>query len=112
MIQLYNVLISETAKRDIIAKKKYINETFKYAAFGERFIDRIKKALRELRSFPLSCISTEIKYHGTSIYMKISGQYLIFFVVDSQIPEIIILRVLQDKENWKYIIKEWIKKQE
>lgn len=40
--------------------------------------------------------------------MMPSQSYLLFFVVDENKFEVTILRVLQDGQDWEYIIKQWL----
>lgn len=48
----YKVVISKDTLLDIKSIKKYILDTFKYRDYAENFSNRIKKAIRELNSFP------------------------------------------------------------
>ncbi len=43
--------------------------------------------------------------------MKPYQAYLLFYVVDDDLSEVTILRVLQDGMNWKYILDRWISEQ-
>ena len=48
----YKIVISKDAFWDIKSTKKYILDTFKYREYAENFSKKIKKAIKELDSFP------------------------------------------------------------
>lgn len=48
----YKIIISKDALWDIKSTKKYILDTFKYREYAENFSKKIKKAIKELDSFP------------------------------------------------------------
>ncbi len=48
----YKIVISKDALLDIKSTKKYILDTFKYREYAENFSKKIKKAIKELDSFP------------------------------------------------------------
>lgn len=49
------------------------------------------------------------EYRGYSIHLMPFQSYLLFFVIDEQKREVTILRVLQDGQDWEYIMQEWLK---
>lgn len=60
----YKVVISKDTLLDIKSIKKYILDTFKYRDYAENFSNRIKKAIRELDSFPKGYESTGYVIEG------------------------------------------------
>ena len=60
----YKVVISKDTLLDIKSIKKYILDTFKYRDYAENFSNRIKKAIRELNSFPKGYESTGYVIEG------------------------------------------------
>ena len=52
MDKRYDVVIAESGKIDIIKKKKYILESFKYRDYAENYSSKIRKAAKELETFP------------------------------------------------------------
>lgn len=48
----YKVLITDSAKMDIKEKKKYILEHFKYREYANAFSRNIKRAAKQLDTFP------------------------------------------------------------
>lgn len=83
--------------------KKYILDTFKYREYAENFSKKIKKAIKELDSFPKGYEATGYVIEGLSIYFKPYSTYLIFFVVENS--TITVIRVLKDRMYWQSIIK-------
>ena len=104
----YKVLIADSAKKDIKDKKKYILDNFKYRAYAENFSNKIKQAIIQLDIFPVAYDTTGFSYNGYDIYLKPCQSYLILYTVDEVNQVVTVLRVLQDREDWQYIINEWI----
>lgn len=42
------------------------------------------------------------------IYIKPYHSCLLFYIVDEHKSEVTVLRVLQDREDWQFIITEWL----
>lgn len=105
----YRVMIAQSGKEDIKERKRYILSKFRYRILAENFTQKIKKAAQSLDTLPTGYESTGFQHRGYVIYYKPCQTYLLFFIVDDRKKEVIILRVLQDRQNWKYIIGQWIK---
>ena len=105
----YRVMIAQSGKEDIKERKRYILSKFRYRTLAENFTQKIKKAVQSLDTLPTGYESTGFQHRGYVIYYKPYQTYLLFFIVDDSRKEVIVLRVLQDQQNWKYIIREWIK---
>jgi len=75
----YKIVISKDALLDIKSTKKYILDTFKYREYAENFSKKIKKAIKELDSFPKGYEATGYVIEGLSIFFKPYSTYLIFF---------------------------------
>lgn len=73
----YKIVISKDALGDIKSTKKYILNTFKYREYAENFSKKIKKAIKELDSFPKGYEATGYVIEGLSIYFKPYSTYLI-----------------------------------
>ena len=99
----YKTVISKDALCDMKSTKKYILDTFKYREYAENFSKKIKKAIKELDSFPKGYEATGYVIEGLSIYFKPYSTYLIFFVVEDS--TITVIRVLKDRMYWQSIIK-------
>ncbi len=99
----YSIVISKDALWDIKSIKKYILDTFKYREYAENFANKIKKAIKELGSFPKSYETTGYVIEDLSVYFKPCSTYLIFFVVEDF--TITVIRVLKDRMHWQAIIR-------
>lgn len=104
----YKIKYTYSSRDDIKEKKEYILDTFKYRGLVKRFTDKIKAAVEDLRVIPLGYKATGFRYRGYDIHIKTYDSYLLFFTVDKEQSEVIILRILQDRQNWEYILVRWI----
>lgn len=83
-LQTYRVLISKDALLDIKETRQYLLTTFKYPVYADNFSKKIKKAIEELRLFPLSHGKTDFvirvfkdRMHWQSIIRKLRGLVLL-----------------------------------
>ena len=106
----YRVVIAESAKRDVAEKKNYILEHFEYRQYAEDFSQKMKKAISQLDTFPTGYAVTDFQYRGYKIYLKPQSGCLIFYTVVEETDTVTVLRILQSRMNWRYIIWNWIKK--
>ena len=106
----YQVVIAESAKRDVAEKKNYILEHFEYRQYAEDFSQKMKKAISQLDTFPTGYAVTDFQYIGYKIYLKPQSGCLIFYTIDEQKSAVTVLRILQNRMNWRYIIWDWINK--
>ncbi len=104
----YKVLITDSAKMDIKEKKKYILEHFKYREYANAFSQNIKRAAKQLDTFPTGYNTAGFQYRGYDIYIKPQDSQLLFYTVNEETATVTILRVLQDGMDWQYIIRQWI----
>lgn len=108
MVKRYKVVIAQSGKMDVLNKKRYIIENFKYRDYAQNFSAKIKKAAQELDTFPTGYGITGFQYRGYDIYMKPISNHLLFYTIDEDEMVVTVLRVLQDGMDWEYIIKHWI----
>lgn len=107
----YKIKYTYSSRDDIRGMKKYILDNFKYRELGENFTKKIKTAANSLRTLPTGYNTTGIRYREYDIYFKPYRTYLLFYIVDDELAEVTILRVLQDGVNWQYILKRWVREQ-
>lgn len=108
MVKRYKVVIAQSGKMDVMNKKRYIIENFKYRDYAQNFSAKIKKAAQELDTLPTGYGTTGFQYRGYDIYMKPNSNHLLFYTVDEEKMVVTVLRVLQDGMDWEYIIRRWI----
>lgn len=75
---------------------------------AEDFSKKIKQAIQGLEIFPKRNSRTEFTYREYNVYLKISNTYLIFYFVEELNSEVTVLRVIQNRMNWKYYFKNWL----
>lgn len=110
MAKRYKVVIAQSGKMDVMNKKRYIIENFKYRDYAQSFSTKIKKAAQELDTLPTGYGTTGLQYRGYDIYMKPITNHLLFYTVDEEKMVVSVLRVLQDGMDWEYIIERWIER--
>ena len=108
MAKRYKVVIAQSGKMDVMNKKRYIIENFKYRDYAQNFSAKIKKAAQELDTLPTGYGTTGFQYRGYDIYIKPNSNHLLFYTVDEEKMIVTVLRVLQDGMDWEYIIQRWI----
>ena len=106
----YRVVIAVSAKRDVAEKKNYILEHFQYRQYAEDFSQKMKTAISQLDTFPTGYAVTDFQYIGYKIYLKPQSGCLIFYTIDEQKSAVTVLRILQNRLNWRHIIWDWINK--
>lgn len=104
----YKVVIAQSGKMDVMNKKRYIIDNFKYRDYAQNFSAKIKKAAQKLSTLPTGYGTTGFQYRGYNIYMKPISNHLLFYTIDEEKMVVTVLRVLQDGMDWEYIIKHWI----
>ncbi|MBP3325907.1 MAG: hypothetical protein J6L77_05745 [Coprococcus sp.] len=58
----------------------------------------------QLDIFPVGYDTTGFSYRGYEIYIKPYHSYLLFYTVDEYKSEVTVFRVLQDREDWQFIM--------
>lgn len=108
MDRRYKVVIAQSGKEDVIRKKKYILQKFKYREYAENYVKKIKRAAKELDTFPTAYESSGFMYREYEIYYYPSVGHLLFFIVNEETKTVVVLRILQDGMDWQYIIEKWL----
>ena len=68
-------------------------------------MSRYDEEVKKLGFFPTGYRGIGLEYRGYEIRIKPFGTYNIFFTIDYAEQEVIILRVLKDRQNWNEILK-------
>lgn len=104
----YRIEYTYSSRDDIRKMKKYVLDTFQYQEYAYDFTNKLKTAMNELKVIPAGFSVIGFQYRGYDIRMKPYHTYLIFYVVDSISKKVTVLRILKDRMDWKYIIKQWL----
>lgn len=106
--RIFKIKYTYSSRNDIREKKEYILKTYKYKGLGKNFTEKIKQATNQLKIFPYGYNTIGFKYREYDIHMLPSQSYLVCYVVDEGKFEVIILRILQDGQDWENIIEQWL----
>ena len=101
---MYKIRETQEAVKDVTDLAVYLIENFENPKASHDFLERYDKEIQQLKTFPFGYRGISFEYQGMEIRLKPYATYNIFFVVDQGIQEIIILRVLKDRQNWKVIL--------
>ena len=81
---------------------------FNYREYAENYSRKIKNAAKRLERFPTEHEQTGFQYRGYDVYIVPCEEHLLFYTVDEKLAVVFVLRILQDKMNWRYVLKRWI----
>ena len=101
---MYNLIQTIEARNDLDNFVFYMIHSLKNVQASDRFLLQYYEQIQKLIIFPFGYRGIGIKYQGYEIRMKPFLTYNIFFVVDEIANQITILRVLKDRQNWKFIL--------
>ena len=73
---------------------------------AKSFLNRYDKEVKRLSEFPYGYRGVSFEYRGYEIRLKVFSTYNIFFIIDTEENQIVILRVLKDRQNWKVILQD------
>ena len=101
---MYKVRETHEAMQDVTNLAFYMVDEFKNQKAALDFLDHYDEKIQGLTTFPFGYRGVGFEYRGYEIRLKPYDTYNIFFVVDTNGGELIILRVLKDRENWQTIL--------
>lgn len=101
----YKVVVTQEALEDVSNLAKYMIDTFKNQKAADDFLDAYDKQVEVLGTFPIGYRGISIEYRGYEIRLKPFDTYNMFFVVDDEMGQIVILRLLKNLQNWKQILR-------
>ena len=102
---MYNLVQTIEAKRDVKNMAAYMKYSLKNGQAANNFLDLYYKQIQNLKIFPFAYRGVGFKYQGYEIRMKIFTSYNILFTVDVENNQIIILRVLKNRQDWNSILQ-------
>lgn len=101
---MYKIRETEKAIEDVSNLAIYMIEELGNQKAGTDFLDKYEKQIENLSVFPYGYRELKYYYRGYEIRKKSYDAYNIFFVINEQKKEIIILRVLNARQNWEDVI--------
>lgn len=102
---MYKLKQTVEAKNDVKNLAAYMMYSLKNVQAANSFLKMYMKQIQSLKTFPFAYRGINFEYQGYEIRMKTFSSYNIFFVIDLMKHQIIILRVLKDRQNWKAILR-------
>lgn len=101
---VYNLQQTIEAKQDVRNFALYMIFNLKNAIAADNFLIQYEKQLTRLLIFPHAYRDIGYTYQGYAIRMKPFLTYNIFCVIDETAHQVTILRILKNRQDWKYII--------
>ena len=101
----YRVVVTREALEDVSSLAGYIIDTLKNQKAADDFLDAYDRQVRSLSTFPIGYRGISMEYRGYEIRLKPFDTYNLFFVVDDEIGQIVILRLLKNLQDWNQILR-------
>ena len=102
---MFNLVQTKEAGRDLDNLVAYMMYSLKNGQAANNFLSEYERQIHNLVIFPFGYRGVSFEYQGYEIHLKTFSSYNIFFVIDDLKHQIIILRVLKDRQNWKAILQ-------
>jgi len=100
----YKVIQTSEAENDIFQLADYMVSTLKNHKAANDFLDRYFRKAQSLETFPFGYRGISFEYRGYEIRLKPYDTYNIFFIVNTDEMTVTILRVLNDRQDWKTLL--------
>lgn len=101
----YDIIHTRTVRKDIADIAFYICESLKNPAAADVFLRTIESEIDALEVFPFKYNVIGYRADNKEIRMKPINEYNIFYIVDKEKKDVIILRVLNRRKEWDWIIR-------
>lgn len=101
----YKVVVTQEALEDVSNLANYMIDIFKNQKAADDFLNDYDRQVQFLSTFPIGYRGISIEYRGYEIRLKPFDTYNLFFVVDDEIGQIVILRLLKNLQDWKQILR-------
>lgn len=102
----YNILMTESAEKDIAQAVLYISEELKNPSAANDLLNIIKDRLTTISEFPFAFgLCGDIVLNSAGIRFIEVNNYLLFYRVKEDQKNLIIERFLYNKRDWETIFK-------
>lgn len=101
----YKVVVTQEALEDVSNLAIYMIDTFKNQKAADDFLVAYDRQMKMLSAFPIGYRGISIEYRGYEIRLKPFDTYNLFFIVDDEMEQIVILRLLKNLQDWKRILR-------
>ena len=102
---MYKILESNEAIEDVYNIALYMLENFSNQKAADDFLTLYNRTANSLKMFPKGYDGTSIMYRGYEIHKTPFKSYCIMFVINDVLDEVVFLRVFNERQNWKSILK-------
>ena len=101
----YQIMITPTAKDDLIDIGDYISFILLEPETSEKFIKGLRRSISQLQYFPNKFpIIQDYRLKYRKIHYMPYKNYYVFYQVDDEKKRVVLLRVGHKNRNWKYIL--------
>lgn len=101
----YSVFETLEAFHDLEGMAEYMAGNLKNPDAAIRFLNRYEEKVNILKQFPSGYHGIGLKYRGYEIKLMSFSTYNIFFIVDVEEFQVMILRVLKNLQDWKRMLR-------
>ncbi len=104
-MEKYSINHTIAVKKDITDIAYYICECLKNPSAADEFLQFIEYEIDQLEVFPFKYNGIGYRYDDKEIRMKPANEYNIFYVIDKKRKEITVLRILNRRKEWDWIMR-------
>ena len=101
----YSIQHTKAVRKDIADIAYYISKCLKNPDAAANFMDLIEDEIDALEIFPFKYGGIGYSYDDKEIRVKPVSEYNIFYAIDAKHKEIVILRVLNRRKEWDWILR-------
>jgi addiction module RelE/StbE family toxin len=102
MANSYTIKMTPKAADDLENIFQYISEELFAISSAANILRDIEKGIMRLKEFPFSCNYVADEYLKSKCYRKlIIDNYLVFYLVEEENKQVIIIRVLYGKQKYE-----------
>ena len=103
---MYKVIMTSTAKDDLLRCAKYIKEEIKNISSSKKLLDNTEKTLASLENMPTRQPLIKDRYLASLGIRLISvDNYLMFYIVNEKEKLVSVIRFLYSKRDWLNLLK-------
>lgn len=102
---MYRLVETLEAKQDVKNLAAYMIYSLKNVEAANRFLYLYDRQVHNLKIFPYGHKGVNIEYQGYEIHLKTFSTYNMFYTIDDFEHQIVVLRVLKDRQNWRAILQ-------
>lgn len=102
---MYCLVETLEAKQDVKNLAAYMIHSLKNVEAANRFLYLYDRQVHNFKIFPCGYKTINIEHQGYEIHRKTFSSYHIFYTIDDFKHQIVVLRVLKDRQNWRAILQ-------